>query len=82
MEEEEQRSLELMRGIAEANARLRSREKCSDGGDAAGPPRRLNTNTNRGGGGRTASRSASSQPRLQMQPSRGSTGRKRLKSGW
>ncbi len=82
MEEEEQQSLELMRGIAEANARLRSREEVSE--EVAGPPRHLNTNTNtnRGSGRGAAARSASSQPTLQMQPSRGSSGRKRLQPGW
>lgn len=65
MEEEEQQSLQLMQGIAEAKARLRSRQNVSEASPWTG-------STNRGRGGRALSLTpALSQSRLQMQYSRG-----------
>lgn len=70
MEQEEKQSLELMQGIAEAKARLSSLENPSKATRWLG-------STNRGGGGRESSFTrASSQPRLQMQPLRGSESQK------
>lgn len=87
LEEEEQQSLELMQAIAEAKGRLRSRGEALDQPRDRAPP---SSSTNRGGGGgsgggRVFSPPRSSQPRLQMQPSRGSVGRNSRRTwggGW
>lgn len=77
MEEEERTSLELMQGIAETKARLRSRKGVSDTANWS-----RSNSVNRGGGvggvggdGRGISTPGSNPPRLEMQPSKGSMNR-------
>ncbi|CAM9229450.1 unnamed protein product, partial [Ectocarpus sp. 12 AP-2014] len=77
MEEEERTSLELMQGIAETKARLRSRKGVSDTANWS-----RSNSTNRGGGvggvggdGRDRTTPGSNPPRLEMQTSKGSMNR-------
>lgn len=75
MEEEEQQSLELMQGIAEAKACLRSREDMPEVADLSG------RSVNRGGVGVSPTPTSSKHPRLDLRPARGSAGkRNRLES--
>lgn len=70
MEKEEQQSLELMQSIAEAKARLLSRQ------DVPETTTLSSGSINRGGAGVSPMATSSKQPRLEMRPARGGVGKR------